>query len=233
VADPTAYGLVRLNDDNAVREFVEKPSPDEVDTNMISAGAYVLERSVVELIPAGRSVSIEREIWPRLVGNGLFGFPSDAYWLDIGSPERYLQGTFDIIEGNVATAVSDRLGSAYLDVDPTAEVEGRVVPPAVIESGCRIEAGAHVGSLVVLGRGVSVGRGTTIERSVVLTGSRIGAGCLLRDCIVAAGTVIGEGTQITDGAVIGEGATIGAGNVITRGARIFPSVTLPDGAIQF
>ena len=110
VADPTAYGLVRLHDDQAVKEFVEKPSADQIDTRLISAGAYVLERAVLDLIPADRNVSIEREVWPQLVGKGLFGYAAEAYWLDIGTPERYLQGTFDILEGNVATAVAERLG---------------------------------------------------------------------------------------------------------------------------
>src|ERR1700759_2983900 len=120
VADPSAYGLVRLDADNAVREFVEKPSADQIDTNMISAGAYVLERSILEMVPADVNVSIEREVWPRLVGQGLYGFPSDAYWLDIGTPERYLRGTFDIIEGNVETHVRERLGEGYLAVEDAA-----------------------------------------------------------------------------------------------------------------
>ena len=102
VEDPSAYGLVRLRDDHSVEEFVEKPSADQIDTNLISAGAYVLERSMLDLIPPDRNVSIEREIWPQLVGNGLYGYAAEAYWLDIGTPERYLQGTFDILEGNVA-----------------------------------------------------------------------------------------------------------------------------------
>ena len=122
VADPTAYGLVRLHDDHAVKEFVEKPSADQIDTNLISAGAYVLERAVLDLIPPDRNVSIEREVWPQLVGEGLFGFAADAYWLDIGTPERYLQGTFDILEGNVATAVADRLGAGYLAVGDRVRV---------------------------------------------------------------------------------------------------------------
>src|SRR6476469_6676066 len=75
VEDPSAYGLVRLEDDNAVREFVEKPSPDQIDTNLISAGAYVLERSILDLVAPDKNVSIEREIWPQLVGQGLYGFP--------------------------------------------------------------------------------------------------------------------------------------------------------------
>jgi mannose-1-phosphate guanylyltransferase len=225
---------VLLEQDHAVREFIEKPSPEQqVATNLISAGAYVLEREVLELVPPERNVSIEREVWPRLVGDGLFGFPSDRYWLDIGTPDRYLQGTFDIIEGNVATAVRARLGDGWLFVAEDACVEGRVIPPGLLEAGVHVAAGAHVGSLVVLGRDVSVGAGSRVERSVVLAGARIGSGCDLRDCIIAQGCEIGDGTSVSGGAVLGEGVRVGAGNVITRGARIFPGVHLPDGAIEF
>jgi mannose-1-phosphate guanylyltransferase len=233
VADPSAYGLVHLEEDRSVRDFVEKPSPDAIDTNLISAGAYVLEREVLELVPPDRQVSIEREVWPLLVGKGLYGFPSQSYWLDIGSPERYLQGTFDIIEGNVRTPVAERMGGDWLAIDETAEVRGRVIPPAVVERGVRVEEGAHVGSLVVLGEDVRVGAGCTVERAVILKGSQIDAGCALRDCVVAAGCRVGPRTRISGGAVLGEGVTIGAGNVIAGGARIFPGVALPDGAIEF
>ncbi len=184
-------------------------------------------------MPPDRNVSIEREVWPLLVGNGLYGFPSEGYWLDIGTPARYLQGTFDIIEGNVETAVSERLGSDWLVVEDGAEVRGRVIPPAVLERGVRVAEGAHVGSLVVLAEHVSVGAGATVERSVVLQGAEIGEGCELRDCIVAAGCSVGAGSKITGGAVLGEDVRIGADNVITRGARIFPGVELPDHAIEF
>jgi mannose-1-phosphate guanylyltransferase len=233
VEDPSAYGLVRLHEDRSVKEFVEKPTADSIDTNLISAGAYVLERRVLDLIPPDRNVSIEREIWPRLVGDGLFAYAAEAYWLDIGTPERYLQGTFDILEGNVQTAVTERLGSGYVAIADEVEASGRIVPPAIVERGSRIAPGAHVGSLVVLGAGVEVGEGSKIERSVVLNGSQIGPRCTLQDCIVAAGVRIGEGTVVSGGAVLGEGVTIGARNVLTRGVRVFPQTELPDGAITF
>jgi mannose-1-phosphate guanylyltransferase len=233
VEDPTAYGLVHLAEDCSVKDFVEKPSSDQVDTNLISAGAYVLERDVLELVPPERNVSIEREVWPLLIGNGLYGFSSESYWLDIGTPERYLKATFDIIEGNVETAVRERLGSGYLALAPDVQVEGRVIPPAVLEQGVHVAVGAHVGSMVVLGQGVEIGAGSTVERAVLMNGVQIGPGCTLRDCIVAAGCRVGEDTQITGGAVLGEGVTVGAHNMVTRGARIFPGVTLPDGALRF
>ncbi|MGO9322443.1 MAG: sugar phosphate nucleotidyltransferase, partial [Solirubrobacteraceae bacterium] len=233
VADPSAYGVVILREDRSVSDFVEKPSPDSVNSNLISAGAYVLEREILELVAPDRNVSIEREVWPRLVDSGLYGFPSQSYWLDIGTPARYLQGTFDILEGNVETAVRERLGGDWLAIDEGAQAHGRVIPPALLERGVHVAQGAHVGSLVVLAQDVSVGSGSTVERAVVLEGTQIGQGCELRDCILAAGCRVGDGTSITGGAVLGDGVIVGARNVITRGARIFPGVELPDGAIEF
>jgi mannose-1-phosphate guanylyltransferase len=233
VADPSAYGLVILGDDHAVAQFIEKPSAGNLPGNLISAGAYVLEREILDLLPAGRKVSIERELWPALVGSGLYGYPSDGYWLDIGTPGRYLQGTFDIIEGNVTTSVTELLGSDWLAIAEDVELGGRVIPPALIGRGVRVGQGAQVGSLVVLAPNVSVGANCKVERSVVLEGAQIADGCELRDCIVAAGCRVGARTRITGGAVLGEGVSVGADNVITRGARIFPGVVLPDGAIEF
>jgi mannose-1-phosphate guanylyltransferase len=235
VPDPSSYGLVRLCDDRSVDEFLEKPLPGTVlDTNLISAGAYVLERSVLDLIPPGRKVSIEREVWPALVSDGLYGFvDAAAYWLDVGTPERYLQATFDILEGNVRTAVAARLGDGFLSVDPSACVDGLAIPPAIVGPGARIAPGARVGSLAVIADDVSVGEGTTIERSVVLTGATIGNDCILRDCIVGPRVRIGDRTQILGGAIVGEGVRIGDDNVLARGARVFPGMEVPDGGLAF
>ncbi len=104
VEDPSRYGLVRLNHDVSVKEFVEKPGPEQIDTNLINAGAYILEREILDALPpAGSRVSIERQVFPTLVGNGLFGYPAHGYWLDIGTPDGYLQATYDILESNVDT----------------------------------------------------------------------------------------------------------------------------------
>lgn len=235
VADPSSYGLVSLREDGSVEEFLEKPSPDEpLPTNLISAGAYVLERSMLDLIAPDQKVSIEREVWPVLVDNGLYGFAHHgAYWIDIGTPARYLQVTFDLLEGNVRTDLGARLGDTLIDVDPAASVEGRVVPPAVVEAHVRVAEGARVGALAVLADGVSVGPGSTVERCVVLRDARIGADCVLRDCIVCPGATIGDRTQIVDGALIGENVAIGADNVVACGARVFPGMEVPDGGLAF
>jgi mannose-1-phosphate guanylyltransferase len=233
VEDPSAYGLVRTNSGGEVTEFVEKPSPDQIDTNNISAGAYVLERSVLELLEPDQPASIERDVFPQLVGHGLFGCVSEAYWLDIGTPERYLRGTFDILEGAVGTGVAERMGQTYLCVEQDVENAGRIIPSALVESGCRIAEGARIGGRAVLEGGVTIGEGTLVERSVIMQGAEIGAHCTLRGCIIAGGVRIGDHTHVEGMSVIGEGATIGADNVIANGARIFPGVTLPDSALLF
>jgi mannose-1-phosphate guanylyltransferase len=233
VPDPSAYGLVRIAADGAVTDFLEKPSPDQIDGRLISAGIYVLERSVLSLMPPSGPCSIERDVFPRLIGHGLHGLPSDDYWLDIGTPERYLKASFDILEGEVQTLVGDRLGSGYREVADDAEVLGRVIPPALVGAGCRIAAGAHAGARVVLGRGVTLGPGAVVEEAVVLDGAEIGPDVHLSHCIVGAGARIGASCTVTGGAVLGEGVTLGAGNEVTAGARIFPGVSLPEGAIRF
>jgi mannose-1-phosphate guanylyltransferase len=234
VEDPTNYGLVRTADGGAVTEFVEKPAPDQIDTRNISAGVYVLEReAVLGLLEPDQPASIERDVFPKLVGEGLYGCVSDGYWLDIGTPQRYLQATFDILEGTVGTNLVERMGQGFLCIEQNVDNAGRIIPSALVESGCRIAENARIGGRVVLEHGVTVGENTVVERSVVMQGTEIGANCHISGCIVGGGVRIGDGCTVDRMSVVGEGATIGAGNVISNGARLFPGVTLPDGALLF
>ncbi|MET0817016.1 MAG: NDP-sugar synthase [Solirubrobacteraceae bacterium] len=208
VEDPSAYGLVRTREDGEVTGFVEKPSPDQIDTRNISAGIYVLERDVLELLEPGRRASIERDVFPRLVGDGLYGYVGEGYWLDIGTPERYLQGTADILAGNVET---------------------EVVGPALIAADAVLAPTARVGDGVVLGAGVTVGADCVVERAVVLDGATLGDSCRLRDCVIDAGARLGAGTVIDGHSIVGAGVSVRAGSVITDGARLFPDDTNHGG----
>jgi mannose-1-phosphate guanylyltransferase len=217
-----------------VREFVEKPSPEEIDTDLINAGVYVLERSILdEMAPAGTNISIEREVFPKLVGRGLYGCVTDGYWLDIGTPDRYLQGTFDILEGNVETELGRELEDGRRVLTADATVEGRVIAPALVGSGSTISAGAVVGGRAALGPDVIVGEGVHIENSVVLERTVIGAHTRISGSIVGPRVTIGEHCQLDERVVLGEGVELGAGNVLRAGARVFPGVRLPAGAIRF
>ncbi len=235
VTDPSAYGLVPLGDDRSVREFLEKPGADEVvDTNLINAGAYILEREVLAgLAPAGTNISIERDVFPTLVGHGLYGCPSDRYWLDIGTPRRYLQATFDILEGNVETGIGARLSDAGMRLLDDVQAKGRVVAPAVIGTDCVVGRGAIVGGRVVLGNDVRIGDGSRVESSVLLDGVSIGAGCIISDAIIGPAVTIGSRCRIADGVVLGRAVRIGSDNTLAAGVRIFPDVELPDEAIRF
>jgi mannose-1-phosphate guanylyltransferase len=248
VDDPSAYGLVRRDERGAVSEFLEKPGAEALaaaggadgaalvnaPVDAINAGAYVLERELLDgMAPAGTNISIEREVFPALVGRGLYGYLASGYWLDIGTPERYLQATFDILEGNVQTAVGAQLGSRGLLDVTGAQVRGRLVAPAIVGEECEIAQDAIVGGRTVLGRGVRVGRGSHVESSVLFDGVRVGERCTVSGSIIAAGCVVGDHCHIEHGVVLGEGVHVGADNTLSAGARIFPGVQLPDGAIRF
>ncbi len=208
VDDPTAYGLVRRTASGEVIEFVEKPERDAIDTDEISAGAYVLERRVIDLIPPDRSVSIEREVFPRLVGAGLYGHGLSGYWMDIGTPERYLQASWDILEGRVRTD----LGVAREGV--------------LVEADVALADDASVGPRVVLARGTQVGSGAIVSGSVVLVNGRIGAAAQVTDSILAPGVRIGDGARVGPDAVLGEGSEVRAGAEVGAGARIAPGETV-------
>ena len=235
VDDPSAYGLVRRNPDCSVTEFLEKPGADQMlDTNLINAGAYILEREILdEMAPAGTNISIERDVFPKLVGRGLYGCETFGYWLDIGTPSRYLQATYDILEGKVTTNVGARLTAAGMRLLPEGGVRGRIAAPVLIADGCGIAADASIGGRVVLGRDVTVGSGATVEDSVLLDGVSVGARTHIKGAIIGPGATIGGRCTIDGHVVIGEGVQIGDDNVLTAGARVFPRVSLPAGAIKF
>src|SRR5919107_3739718 len=143
VEDPTAYGLVEVDHDMLVHRFIEKPAADEVTTNLVNAGVYVLEPEVLAMIPAGREVSIEREIFPQLQSEGhLRAYVSSSYWRDIGTPRSYLAASHDVLSG----AVGVRDGFEYLDVAPpvVAGKGEKFLPPVSVSAGCVFENGAPI-----------------------------------------------------------------------------------------
>jgi mannose-1-phosphate guanylyltransferase len=189
VEDSAAYGLVGVDGEGAVTEFVEKTG--EAVPGEINAGAYFLERSVLDLIPPDREVSIEREVFPLLVGDGLAALRLDGYWMDIGTPERYLQASWDILEGRVETRVTPTAPGLLIGAGAEVDVEATVGPRAVVSPGSRIAAGA------------------TVHESVVLDGCVIGAGARVGGSVLAAGVTVEAGAEV-DGAVVGQDERVSA-----------------------
>ncbi|MGH2922841.1 MAG: sugar phosphate nucleotidyltransferase [Solirubrobacterales bacterium] len=211
VADPSAYGLVRRRDDGEITAFLEKPDPAETDTDEINAGAYLLERAVLDEIPPGREVSIEREVFPRMIGRGLHGVRLDGYWIDIGTPDRFLQANWDILEGRIETALGAEIGpDGVLVADGVEAADAVIEGPALVATGSVLDEGAQVGPRAVLGPGCQVGAGAAIERSVLLERCVVGAAAWVEGAILAGAVEVDQDARIEPGAVIGEGSLVGA-----------------------
>ena len=183
VEDSSAYGLVRSHPEGEVLEFLEKTG--ERAPGEINAGMYVLERSVLDLIPPGEEVSIERDVFPRLVGEGLHGLCLDGYWMDIGTPERYLAASWDILEGRVETRVEATAAGMHVAVDAPVEEGAAVGPRVVLAPGCRVEGGAEVSDSVLL-EGCTVGEGARVSRSILSAGAEVAAGATVEGLVAGA-----------------------------------------------
>jgi mannose-1-phosphate guanylyltransferase len=196
VADPSRYGVVPTDAHGRVTAFVEKPPPGEAPTDLINAGTYVLEPSVLDRIDGTRRVSVEREVFPAMVADGtLFALDDESYWIDTGTPQEYIQAQLDLLDGL-------RGGDAAVSgIHPAAEV----APDArVVHS--------------VLGPGTTVAAGARIEGSVLLDGVRVGQGVVVEGSVVGAGTELGAGAELVGCSVVGDCQVIGPGERLD-GAR--------------
>jgi mannose-1-phosphate guanylyltransferase len=211
VDDTSSYGVVPTAPDGLVQAFLEKTG-GAAPTNRINAGAYVVERELVEQIPAGRAVSFEREVFPRLVGEGLYGWLADGYWIDIGTPDRYLEATYDLLSGRVESRLPPR--------DQTG---------SLVYEGCLV-SGAHIGPQAVLGRHCSVGTDSTVERSVLHDRVLVGEDALIRGSVIGERARVGQGARVGPGALVGAGAGVGPGAVVDRDARVDPGARVDEGA---
>jgi mannose-1-phosphate guanylyltransferase len=194
VEDPSRYGVVPIDDNGRVIEFVEKPAPGNAPTNWINAGTYVLEPSVLDRIASDRKVSIERETFPAMVADeSLFALHSDAYWIDAGTPDTYLRAQLDLIDGIRANEIA-------------------VLPSDEIDSSALVENS-------VLGADVVIGNGTIVRNSILMDGVTIGPGVRIHDSIIASGARVGPDSHISDLTVVGAGVEVPAQSELT-GARL-------------
>lgn len=217
VDDPRPFGLVPTDVQGRVTAFLEKPQrPEDVITHQINAGCYVFARSVIDGIPSGRVVSVERETFPALLASDapVYGWVEDAYWLDLGNPLAFAQGSRDLVTG----------------VAPSPAVPGPIGPALVLQ-------GADVDERAVLSGGSCIGPSARIDAdarvhgSVVMDGAQIAAGAQIHDSIIGRDAVIGKRTVLRE-VVVADRAKVGADNEFGSGTRIFPDVTIADSAVR-
>ncbi|MGH2734427.1 MAG: sugar phosphate nucleotidyltransferase [Actinomycetota bacterium] len=194
VEDPSAFGVAHTDDEGKVLGFIEKPAPGEAPTNLISAGIYVFEPAILDRIPRGRVYSSEHELFPELVADGtMYALGSDAYWMDIGTPEKYLEANLDSLAGRFPTeAVTEPGENVCVGLDVA-----QVARDARVSSSC-------------LGRGSVVEENAVVERSVLLPGAQVGSGAVVVE------TVVGESAKVTSGVEVRNRA-IADGEIINHG----------------
>jgi mannose-1-phosphate guanylyltransferase len=215
VSDARPFGCVPTDSHARVTGFFEK-SPDPV-TNRINAGCYVFARHIIDSIPTGRAVSVERETFPDLLANHavVLGYVDNAYWLDVGTPRAFAQGSADVVQGMLPSlALPGPVGESLIDASAVVHASAKVSGGSAIGAKARISARAQVAGSVIAD-GVHIGPDATVVRCLVGRRVTIGAGCALTD------------------AVIGDGARIGANNELADGIRIWPDAAIPDAAIRF
>jgi mannose-1-phosphate guanylyltransferase len=219
VGDPSSLGVVPTWPSGEVMAFVEKPPAGRAPSNWINAGTYVVEPSVLERIAPGLTVSIEHQTFPSLLDERgrLFGFQRDDYWIDIGTPGKYLEANLDVLAGRLGTPPALRAieGSpgVWSQGDVSVADGSHVEPPALLGPGTRVAPGARVGNSV-LGPGCQVDEGARVERSVLLDGSRLAPEAAAVDAVMGYRAVLEAGALVTDGSVVG------AGGVVAAGARL-------------
>jgi mannose-1-phosphate guanylyltransferase len=220
VEDPTKYGLIEYDVGGRVTRFLEKPKPHEVTTNTINAGTYIIEPEILSRIPDGIKVSIERDTFPMLVNDGVpvFAYNSDAYWIDIGTPEKYLQINRDIMNGRTAYRHPPR--------DETTLGEGTRLANDVAASGTvllgsngSVAAKAKLKGPLAIGDNAVIEDGAVVASSVLWNNVRIGRDAEVLGSIIANDCVIGDNCRVTDG-VLGHGVKLPPGTVVLPGARL-------------
>ena len=232
VEDPTAYGLVEVDHDMQVHRFIEKPAADEVTTNLVNAGIYVLEPEVLGMIPVGTEVSIEREIFPYLQAEGrLRAYVSSSYWKDIGTPRSYLAASHDVLSG----AVGAGKDFDFLQVHSSSVVgKGvKVLPPVSVAAGCVLRDGATLGGRSSLGHGCRIGEGAVVEGSILFDGAEVEPDAVVRGSIIGPNVRVGQEAIVRGLSVLGANCVIGEGNVLDQGVRINPGVVLPPRSMSF
>ncbi|TAK32834.1 MAG: NDP-sugar synthase [Chloroflexota bacterium] len=237
VEDPTPYGVVQRDAEGRVQRFIEKPGWDAITSNLINAGIYVIEPSVLRYAPPHLHFMFESGLFPVLlqVGEPVYGYPTNAYWIDIGTPQRYLAVHHDLLMGQIRMQFQGeaRGNNVWVGADSIIDPTAKITGPVVIGNNCTIGRNARLTGPVVMGDGCTVGADCVLEDVVLWQGAEIHNQVMLKTCVIADHTNIGDNSWITNGAIIGDCVTVGSGNRLEHGIKIWPHRTIEPSTITF
>jgi NDP-sugar pyrophosphorylase family protein len=212
VDNPSAYGLVETDAAGNIRRFLEKPKPEEITTNHINAGIYILEPDTFDRIPRDVSWSIERSYFPSLIERGetFVGYVYGGYWIDIGTPEKYVQVHRDIMDGRYQAAPFRDAVQPHTWIAPDARIEegATVEGPCFIDEGVLVKTGARVGPYSVIGRQTQIEEDAVVEQAIVWPNCRISSAASVRDAIIGRNCHLGRHVTVNGGAVLGDKTTL-------------------------
>ncbi len=222
VDDPSAFGCIAHDAAGRIEGFVEKPSREEAKTSEINAGTYLLDRSVLDAIPEGRSVSIERETFPQLIAAGakLYAYSTGDYWLDVGQPAQYVQAHDDVLDGKLVLPLDAPGSPGRFWAAGDLELPPNIRPPSFVAAGTTIAPDAVVGPYAVLGAGCRIATGAEVRRSILWDGVTVAEHARVSGAILASNVRVGTEAVVTVGAVIGHNVEIAAGMVLNDDARL-------------
>ncbi|PYR13949.1 MAG: nucleotidyl transferase [Acidobacteria bacterium] len=210
VDNPTAYGLVETDADSNIRRFLEKPKPDEITCDTINAGIYVLEPETFERIPKDTPWSIERSFFPSLIeqGESFVAYVYRGYWIDIGTPEKYMQVHRDMMDGRFtayrAAPFAARPSAAWISPEARIEDGAIVEGPCFIDEATIVRPGARIGPYSVVGRHCHIEEHAAIERAIVWANSRVSQEATVRNSILGRHCHIGRNAAVDNGTVLGD-----------------------------
>jgi NDP-sugar pyrophosphorylase family protein len=207
VSNPTAYGLVETEEDGSVRRFLEKPNPDEITCDTINAGIYILEPETFDRIPKDQPYSIERVYFPSLVERKetFVAYVYRGYWIDIGTPAKYMQVHRDIMDGTYQAAPFAGQAPGFISMDGARVEDGvDIHGPCFIDAEAIVKPGARIGPYSVIGRSCHVEEGAHVEGAILWANNWIGRDAQVRDAILARACHIGRNVTIQPGAILGD-----------------------------
>jgi mannose-1-phosphate guanylyltransferase len=221
VEDPSRYGVAEIGEKGRIKRFIEKPAKGAAPTNLINAGIYVLSPKVFEYIPKGKTVSMEREVFPKLAEDGeLYGHVVHGLWIDIGKPEEYLQ-TNKIILDSLASPRKHKRADRF-----------ELKKPVALDKGVSIGERSIIGPYAILGKNVTIGRGVHVNDSVIFPDARIDDFTSINGAIVGEGAIIGKNARISKGCIVADQAKVRDNVSLTEEAAVCPAKEVSENVLK-